>query len=120
MNRRVCLGIVLLTLLAVIGCGDSEKQTTNQESVAMTPVPLIDRELFFGDPEISGSQLSPDGQWMSFIKPYNGARNIWVKAAEEPFDAAKPVTADKRPVPGYFLSRDNEAWLITGKTYRVG
>ena len=48
--------------------------------------PLIDRALFFGDPEISGAQLSPDGQFLSFIKPFNGTRNIWVKKAEEPFD----------------------------------
>jgi hypothetical protein len=26
------------------------------------PVQLLDRELFFGDPEISGAQLSPDGR----------------------------------------------------------
>ena len=24
--------------------------------------PIIDRELFFGDPEISGAQISPDGK----------------------------------------------------------
>ncbi|NIR48670.1 prolyl oligopeptidase family serine peptidase [candidate division KSB1 bacterium] len=68
--------------------------------------PLINRELFFGDPEISSSQLSPDGKFISFIKPYQDVRNIWVKGIDEPFDAAKPVTADDRPVPGYFWSRD--------------
>jgi hypothetical protein len=26
--------------------------------------PLIDRELFFGDPEITGAQLSPDGKFI--------------------------------------------------------
>ena len=26
--------------------------------------PIIDRELFFGDPEIAGAQLSPDGQYL--------------------------------------------------------
>jgi hypothetical protein len=26
--------------------------------------PLLDRELFFGDPEISGAQLSPDGRFI--------------------------------------------------------
>lgn len=50
-----------------------------QKSNAKVQPPLIDRELFFGDPEISGSQLSPDGKYMSFIKPLNGTRNIWVK-----------------------------------------
>ncbi|RLB55672.1 MAG: S9 family peptidase [Deltaproteobacteria bacterium] len=73
--------------------------------------PLVDRQLFFGDPEISGAQLSPDGRYLSFIKPYQGARNIWVKEREQPFDQARPVTADKRPVPGYFWSRDSRYLL---------
>ncbi|RME99183.1 MAG: S9 family peptidase [Bacteroidetes bacterium] len=69
--------------------------------------PLIDREVFFGDPEITGAQLSPDGKYMSFIKPHLGIRNIWVKAIDAPFEEAKPITADTlRPVPGYFWSRD--------------
>jgi hypothetical protein len=63
---------------------------------------LIDRELFFGDPEISGAQLSPDGTFLAFIKPLKGTRNVWVKRTEEPFAAAKPITADKsRPVTQY-------------------
>ena len=41
--------------------------------------PIIDRELFFGDPEISGAQISPDGKYITFIKPFNNVRNIWVK-----------------------------------------
>jgi hypothetical protein len=40
--------------------------------------PLVDREVFFGNPEISGGELSPDGQWVSFIKPLDGIRNVWV------------------------------------------
>lgn len=75
---------------------------------------LIDRELFFGDPEISGGQLSPDGRFMSFIKPYKGTRNIWVKRTGEPFDTAKPMTADTtRPVRGYFWSRDGKYLLYS-------
>jgi dipeptidyl aminopeptidase/acylaminoacyl peptidase len=68
--------------------------------------PLIDRDLFFGDPEISASQISPDGRYLTFIKPYEGVRNVWVKGLREPWDAARPLTADDRPVPGYFWSED--------------
>lgn len=69
--------------------------------------PLIDRDLFFGDPQITGAQISPDGHFISFIKPYRGVMNIWVKGVDEPFDAAKPITADTtRPVRGYFWSED--------------
>jgi hypothetical protein len=75
--------------------------------------PLIDRELFFGDPEISGGAISPDGQFVAFIKPYNGTRNIWVKRTSEPFSAARPITNDTtRPIPGYFWSRDGKYILF--------
>ena len=75
--------------------------------------PLIDREIFFGDPEISGAQISPDGKYISFLKPFNNTRNIWVKGVEEEFSAARPVTADtKRPIPGYFWSRDGKYILF--------
>ncbi|MDR3718163.1 MAG: prolyl oligopeptidase family serine peptidase [Bryobacteraceae bacterium] len=71
--------------------------------------PLIDRELFFGDPEISGAQLSPDGKYITFLRPFEGTRNIWVKGTAEPFTAAKPLTNEtKRPIPGYFWSRDSK------------
>ncbi|HQR35370.1 MAG TPA: S9 family peptidase [Blastocatellia bacterium] len=81
-------------------------------SFAQTPV--LDRELFFGDPEISGAQLSPDGKFMAFVKPYKGTRNIWVKKTDEPFNAAKPVTDDqRRPVVNYFWSRDGKYILFS-------
>ena len=54
-----------------------------------TPPPIIDRELFFGDPEIAGAQISPDGVFIAFIKPFKGTRNIWVKRTAEPFASAK-------------------------------
>ena len=41
--------------------------------------PLIDRELLFGNPEISGAQISPDGKFLAFIKPWKDTRNVWVK-----------------------------------------
>ena len=75
--------------------------------------PLIEREVFFGNPEISGGQLSPDGRWVSFVKPLDGIRNVWVKGIDEPFEAARPMTADSlRPVQGYFWSRDSKEILF--------
>lgn len=71
--------------------------------------PIIDRQLFFGEVEISGAQISPDAQWISFLKPYKGTRNIWIKRADEPFEKARPLSAESsRPVRGYFWSRDSK------------
>ena len=71
--------------------------------------PLIDREIFFGDPEYAGAQISPDGRHVSFLRTNRGQLNIWVKGREEPLSAARPLTADStRPVTGYFWSQDGK------------
>ncbi len=76
--------------------------------------PLIDRNLFFGEIAISGAQISPDGRFISFLKPYKGTRNIWVKGADEPFSAARPVSAEAtRPIRSYFWSRDSKYILYS-------
>lgn len=75
--------------------------------------PLIDRELFFGDPEIAGARISPDGQFIAFVKPFKGTRNVWVKRTADPFASAKPLTADtSRPVRQYFWSRNGKYILF--------
>ena len=74
--------------------------------------PVIDRALFFGEVQIAGAQISPDGQYLSFLKPYKGTRNIWVKKAGEPFSAARPMSKETtRPVRQYFWSRDSKYLL---------
>jgi dipeptidyl aminopeptidase/acylaminoacyl peptidase len=71
--------------------------------------PLIDRELLFGDPEITAAEVSPDGKYLAFMKPWSKTRNIWVKKTDEPFSAAKLLTTEtKRPVAGYLWSRDGK------------
>ena len=75
--------------------------------------PIIDRDLFFGDPEIAGAQISPDGAYIAFLKPFKGTRNVWVKRTADPFTSAKPITADTaRPISGYFWSRDGKYVLF--------
>ena len=94
MKRTALFTLALLTALGVaVGSGAPAR--------AALP-PLIDRALIFGDPEIAAAQLSPDGRYMSFIKPYKNVRNVWVKGLAEPFGAARAVTGDARPVTGYF------------------
>ena len=75
--------------------------------------PLIDREIFFGNPEIASAQISPDGKFIAFRKPYKDTMNLWVKKAEEPFDKARLITAEtKRPIRSYFWSRDSKYILF--------
>ncbi len=75
--------------------------------------PIIDREILFGNPEIAGAQISPDGKFIAFQKPYKSTRNIWVKETDEPFSTARLMTQEtKRPIAGFFWSRDSKQILF--------
>ena len=107
--RTACL-VLFAGLLAV----PAPAQTVEGPSVDYDGElpPLIDRQTFFGDPQYSSAQISPNGEQVAFLKPYRGKMNVWVKDRGAPFDAAEPVTADTtRPVPGYFWTQDSERIL---------
>ncbi len=97
----LCAAIVLFTFSVPL------------QATAQLPA-LIDREVFFGNPEYAGAQISPDGKYISFIKPFKDVRNVWVKGINEPFEKARPLTAEKkRPISGYFWSHDGKYILFT-------
>jgi dipeptidyl aminopeptidase/acylaminoacyl peptidase len=74
---------------------------------------VIDRELLFGNPEIAGAQISPDGKFIAFRRPHNGTMNIWVKRSDEPFANARLLTNEtKRPIRSFFWSRDGKFILF--------
>ena len=107
-------GLLLVSMmLGVFSLTACDQATSLGEVHTSKLPPLIDRNLFFGDPEIAGAGISPDGKWITFVKPYNDVMNIWVKGVAEPFDAARPLTADTRPVSGYFWSQDSRNVLYT-------
>lgn len=83
---------------------------------AQPAVPLIERSKFFGNPEKTGGQISPDGKWLAWIAPRDGVRNVWVAPVNDPAKA-KPMTAEKsRPIAGYWWSPDSSQILfITDK-----
>jgi dipeptidyl aminopeptidase/acylaminoacyl peptidase len=94
---------VALTTSAIFAGSDKSKSASTAQP------PLIDRDLFFGNPEIAAGQLSPDGKYLAFLKPWKDTRNIYVKGVDEPFSAAHLVTAEsKRPIPFYFWTRDSK------------
>jgi dipeptidyl aminopeptidase/acylaminoacyl peptidase len=79
--------------------------------------PLIDRDVIFGNPEIAGAQLSPDGRYIAFLKPWKDTRNIYVKGVSEPFSAARLLTTEaKRPVAGYLWTQDSK-YIVFAKDH---
>jgi len=56
-------------------------------------IPLIPRQVLFGNPDKASVQLSPDGTKIGYLAPVGGVLNVWVGPANDPA-AARPVTRD--------------------------
>jgi dipeptidyl aminopeptidase/acylaminoacyl peptidase len=99
--KKLALGLLCVLLLLSSAVAQDKK-------AAALPL-LINRDLIFGDPEIAAAQLSPNGQYVAFVKPWKDTRNVYVKAVGQPFDTAQLLTTEtKRPVAGYLWSRDSK------------
>ncbi len=105
---RQALCALFLLVMALLGCTAPETSSDSTEStLQVEPPPVLDRSVFFGDPEVGFAALSPDGRFVSFCQQLDGVLNVWVKGIDEPFETARPLTADpKRPIIGYFWSED--------------
>src|SRR5215475_12259202 len=96
----------ILCLALLVSMLSAQEKTKKAESGLP---PIIDRELIFGNPEIAAAQLSPNGKYLAFLKPWKDTRNVYVKGVDEPFSAARLLTTEsKRPVAGYFWTWDSK------------
>jgi dipeptidyl aminopeptidase/acylaminoacyl peptidase len=118
----VAMGFALSGALPMVGWAvdSSARAASTSAHQAMlaedseTLPPLLDRRLFFADPQISGAILSPNGQFLAFRKPLDGVPNVWVKPLSAPMEAARPVTADsERPITFFQWSRDSQFILYS-------
>src|SRR5215469_16627048 len=100
--RRMKLFSAVVSLLLLVSAAVAQ---ANQPA---TP-PLIDRDIIFGNPEIAAAELSPDGKYIAFLKPWHDTRNVYVKTVDEPFSGARLLTTEsKRPIAGFLWSRDSK------------
>ena len=108
--------LCLALFVSMLGAQDKNKkapgqmvQPTAAKAAQSGLPPIIDRELIFGNPEIAAAQLSPNGKYVAFLKPWKDTRNVYVKGVDEPFSAARLLTTEtKRPVAGYFWTWDSK------------
>ena len=69
-------------------------------------VPLIPMKDFFRNVERRGYQISPDGDYLSFMQPVNSRMNVFVQKIGE--EKSTQVTfATERDIAGYFWKGNN-------------
>ncbi|MGC8669447.1 MAG: prolyl oligopeptidase family serine peptidase [Chthonomonadales bacterium] len=57
-------------------------------------LPLIPRELLFGNPERTSATVSPDGTRLAYLAPLEGVLNVWVRTLGQNDD--RVVTRDRK------------------------
>src|SRR5690606_38087159 len=88
-------------------------------AASLSDIPLIPRNVLFGNPERAQARLSPDGKWISYLAPVRdggegeGVMNVWVAPADNLKDA-KQVTDDKdRGIRGHSWAYNSQQIVYT-------
>ena len=71
-------------------------------------------EDFFRNPEKSNFQLSPDGNHISFMKPWENRMNIYVKKVGDD-NETKLTSSTERDIYGYLWLNDNRIGYVKDK-----
>ncbi|WP_347302418.1 S9 family peptidase [Croceibacterium sp. TMG7-5b_MA50] len=85
--------------------------TTSTAAAAVQSAPLIPRDALYGNPSRAGGQISPDGQWVSWMAPHEGVMNVFVAPAATPDQARRLTSSTDRPIPQYFWAGDGKSIL---------
>lgn len=103
--------IMLLSFLVImIACRDSK----NNQEVKSEPIPEISVEDFFKNSEKRTFRLSPNGEYISYMAPYNNRMNIHVKKFSS--DSVVRITSvEDRDISGYFWASNDRLVYIRDK-----
>lgn len=106
--KRKSFAVVMLVLVSALSPVLAGQKSS---SVRTTVAPLIPMKDFFKNPEKSGFSLSPNGEYLAFMQPWEKRRNVFIQKIGS--DTAVRITgATERDIAGY-------AWKGSGRIVYV-
>ena len=94
--------IILLTTVLALQTDTFRKADPMHNNATYIP-----RQVIFSDPSYTAVRISPDGNYISYIAPKDGIKNIYIAPRNQP-DAAYPITNDThRGITKYCWAYDN-------------
>jgi len=99
MLQRSIKGIILLTLAAAAF------------SCQRAPAPIIPMEDFFRNPTKVSFQLSPDGEYIAFMQPWERRLNVHVQKIGTD-EVVRITSAAERDIAGYLWASDNRVVYV--------
>ncbi len=104
-DRRRTLAISLAAALGAL-CG------TAAIGGQLSPGTLIPRAMFFATNSYSEVHFSPDGKWISYLRPVNGVNNLWIAPIAAPREGRVLTDFRTRGPDGYRWSADGTHILL--------
>jgi len=93
-------------LLGAYSCQNSKTPTENMQNTNKIPL-----ESFFKNPEKSGYSLSPAGDWIAYLAPFENRKNIFVQKLGD--SQATRITNQKdRDLSGFFWKNDERLLYV--------
>ncbi len=117
MLRKASLFALAAGLMSAAPVASQESSMTSPASPASTTgqdlsaYPLIARDALFGNPTRASAQISPDGEYLTWLAPKDGVLNVWLAPADNPDQARAITSSTDRPIPQYFWAPDGKSVL---------
>src|SRR5438876_9122128 len=102
--------VSVLSAFAATKVGKKRVPILQSSTASDSLPPLIPLEALFESPEIQWGGISPDGRWLSYMKPWHGHQNAFVRHVA--LGAERVVTRDSvRSIQSYWWSADGKRIL---------
>lgn len=116
MIKSTSFPILLTVFFAVFACAQSSEINARDNTVLSAEeignVPLIPREILFGNASKLTPKISPNGRTLAWIQPYDDVMNIW-SAPIADIGASRPVTRfSDRDITSFEWSPDSSSVLF--------
>jgi dipeptidyl aminopeptidase/acylaminoacyl peptidase len=101
-NMFLMIVVLIATVFMVNAQNDSENSMNSNQ------IPLED---FFRNPEKSSYQISPNGEYFSYMAPYENRMNIFIQKRGET-DATQLTSETDRDIAGYFWPNNEQILFV--------
>jgi dipeptidyl aminopeptidase/acylaminoacyl peptidase len=98
----------MLLIVNLLSLNSVVAQTTKGE------VPLISMKDFFKNPEKTAFQISPNGEYLSFMMPWESRLNVYVQKIGDK-EAKRLTSATERDIAGYFWANNERIAYVQDK-----
>ena len=112
-NSLALIFILLLISTALFNCAKEEKEEAIKEEIKET-IPVIPMKDFFKNPTMTSFDLSPNGEYLAFMQPWENRMNVHVRKIGDD-NAVRVTSATERDIAGFIWAGNERIAFVQDK-----